>query len=113
MFGNTIYNDPIKEAKYQAEFLKNQGCNLIICLSHLGLKYDSKKVSDTILAESCSYIDIVIGGHTHSFLEKPIEIDSKTRGKTYINQVGWAGINLGIIDVYREKSSSKSRIIIS
>ena len=109
MFGKTIYNDPIKEAKYQAEFLKKKGCNLIICLSHLGLKYDSKKVSDTILAESCSYIDIVIGGHTHSFLENPIEINSKIAGKTFINQVGWAGINLGIIDVYKDNSKSKSK----
>ncbi len=108
MFGKTIHNDPIKEAKYQAEFLKKKGCNLIICLSHLGLKYDSKKVSDTTLAENCSYIDIVIGGHTHSFLEKPIEINSKIAGKTYINQVGWAGINLGIIDVYEDNSNSKS-----
>ncbi len=113
MFGNTIYNNPINVAKYQAEFLKKKGCNLIICLSHLGLKYTSKKVSDIILAEKCSYIDIVIGGHTHTFLNKPIEINSKIAGKTYINQVGWAGINLGIIDVYIKNKSSKPKIIVN
>ena len=100
MYGKTTYTDPIKEAKNQAQFLrKNKGCNLIICISHLGLKYDDEKVSDVVIAKQCSEIDIIIGGHTHSFLKKPIEIVSKSGKYTYINQVGWAGINLGRIDI--------------
>ena len=100
MYGKTTYSDPIKEAKNQAQFLrKNKGCNLIICLSHLGLKYDDDKVSDIIIAKHCSEIDIIIGGHTHSFLKKPIKIVSKLGKHTYINQVGWAGLHIGKIDV--------------
>ena len=101
MYGKTVYNDPIKIAKKLSDYLKNtKGCNLIICLSHLGLKYSTNKVSDLVLAEQCSEVDIVLGGHTHSFLEKPIKIESNTGKFTYVTQVGWAGINLGRVDVY-------------
>jgi len=100
MYGKTTYTDPIKEAQNQAKFLReNKGCNLIICLSHLGLKYDDDKVSDIVIAKRCSAIDIIIGGHTHNFLKKPIETLSKSGKYTYINQVGWAGLYLGRIDV--------------
>ena len=100
MYGKTSYTEPIKEAQNQAKFLReNKGCNLIICLSHLGLKYDDDKVSDIVIAKQCSEIDIIIGGHTHNFLKKPIEIVSNSGKYTYINQVGWAGLNLGRIDV--------------
>lgn len=100
MYGKTTYSDPIKEAKNQAQFLrKNKGCNLIICLSHLGLKYDDDKVSDIVIAKHCPEIDIIIGGHTHSFLKNPIQIVSKSGKNTYINQVGWAGLHIGKIDV--------------
>ena len=100
MYGKTTYTDPIKEAQNQAKFLReNKGCNLIICLSHLGLKYDDDKVSDIVIAKRCSAIDIIIGGHTHNFLKKPIETVSKSGKYTYINQVGWAGLYLGRIDV--------------
>jgi len=101
MYGKTIHNDPIKVAIKLSEYLRNtKGCNLIICLSHLGLKYSTNQVSDLVLAEQCSEIDIVLGGHTHSFLEKPIEIPSNSGKITYVSQVGWAGIKLGRIDVY-------------
>ena len=107
MYGKTLYLDPIKKAQSLANNLKNnQGCNLVICLSHLGLQYDSNKVSDYVIAEQCSDIDIIIGGHTHSFLEKPIEFNSKSGGKTYISQVGWAGLRLGRIDVYLKKNTT-------
>ena len=108
MYGKTIYLDPIKKAQSLANNLKNnQECNLVICLSHLGLQYDSNKVSDYVIAEQCSDIDIIIGGHTHSFLEKPIEFNSKVGRKTYISQVGWAGLRLGRIDVYLKKNTTK------
>ena len=101
MYGKTRYSDPIKEAKKTAQFLReNKGCNLIICLSHLGLEYSTNKVSDKLLAKQCPEIDIILGGHTHTFLEKPIETYSNLGKATYISQVGWAGLKLGRIDVY-------------
>lgn len=100
MYSETKHKEPIEIAQKLSSYLRNtKGCNLIICLSHLGLKYESKQVSDTILAEQCSEIDIILGGHTHTFLDKPIEICTSLGKTTYISQVGWAGIKLGRIDV--------------
>ena len=108
MFGDTIYQDPISKGKEQISVLKNKYyCNLIICLSHLGLKYNSDKISDYILAKECPEIDIIIGGHTHTFLEKPIEFSHYGNKKTYISQVGWAGLKLGKIDVYLDDKINK------
>jgi len=114
MYGNTTYSDPIKVAQSQANYLREiKDCNLIICLSHLGLKYEGPKVSDYVIAEQCSEIDIIIGGHTHSFLKKPVKIMSKSGKYTYINQVGWAGLNLGRVDVYLDIAKNKFDYVTS
>jgi 5'-nucleotidase len=98
-YGATIYLDPIKKAIEMEQFLKyEQKCDLIICLSHLGYQYKEKKVSDIILAQSTKHIDLVIGGHTHTFLYQPSAIKNLAGKLTLVNQVGFAGINLGRID---------------
>ena len=60
--------------------------------------YNSNKVSDLIIAQKSKHIDLIIGGHTHSFLEKPILETNLDGKKVIINQVGWGGINIGKID---------------
>jgi 5'-nucleotidase len=108
MYGNTAYEPAVKTAKKVSNYLRHEKeCNLIICLSHLGLKYETNQVSDMVLAEHCPEIDIILGGHTHDFIESPIEIQSKNGQKTYISQVGWAGIKLGRIDVYLNSATNK------
>jgi len=97
--GSTKYLDPIKKAAEIETFLKlNQKCDLVICLSHLGYKYKENKVSDVVLAKNTSYTDIIIGGHTHTFLKTPDSIKNLSGNETLVNQVGFAGINLGRID---------------
>jgi 5'-nucleotidase len=98
LYGNVRYNEPIQIANDIASDLRKKGCNLIICLSHLGFKYQNDKVSDIILAQNSSNIDLILGGHTHTFLEKPIEISNKNKKIIHINQVGWAGLKMGRID---------------
>lgn len=108
LYKNTIYLDPIIKANEMASFLKNElNCDFVICLSHLGYEYQTKKVSDKILAESTENIDLIIGGHTHTFLEKPTVTLNKKGKEVLINQVGWAGINLGKIDLFFEKKSKR------
>jgi 5'-nucleotidase len=93
-----IYNDPVVNANRIAKELKlNHHCDLIICLSHLGYKYAGDKISDIKLAEQSEYIDLIIGGHTHTFLPKPDLIKNSVGKEVMVNQVGWAGINLGKI----------------
>ncbi len=103
--GGVQYNDPISIAQQTALKLKNEkSCDYVICLSHLGFKYRENKVSDLVLAKETSNIDLILGGHTHTFL-KEIVIKENAVGKPVcINQAGWAGILLGKIDVYFEKN---------
>ena len=75
LFGNTIYQDPIVKANYYASLLKHkEKCDLIICLSHLGFKYKQDKVSDIKLARESQNINLIIGGHTHTFLKNAVSI---------------------------------------
>lgn len=102
-YGATKYLDPIECANREALKLKNEGCDLVVCLSHLGYQYESDKISDIVLARNTRNIHLIIGGHTHTFLEKPTEEKNLDRNLVLINQVGWGGIQLGRIDFSIEK----------
>ena len=70
LFKNTMYVDPVGIAAEMVQQLKTEACDLIVCLSHLGYQYQSQKISDIKLAENVSGIDLIIGGHTHTFLKR-------------------------------------------
>ncbi|MGE0560748.1 MAG: bifunctional UDP-sugar hydrolase/5'-nucleotidase [Flavobacteriales bacterium] len=109
LYKETVYLNPIEIANQKATFLKEEEkCDLVICLSHLGYSYKSNTVSDLILAEKTQNIDLIIGGHTHTFLEKPTEIKNLVQKKVLVNQVGWAGIFLGRVDFYVTTKKSAS-----
>ena len=111
LFGNTIYQDPIDKANYYASLLKQkEKCDLVICLSHLGFKYKTNKISDINLASQTRNIDLIIGGHTHTFLKKPVSILNLDKKEVLINQVGWAGINLGKVDFYFRQDYDLKRV---
>jgi len=98
-YGNTRYLDPIENAlKIEAELKLEHKCDLIVCLSHLGYKYNDNKVSDRLIAQNTHHIDLIIGGHTHTFLNEPESLKNLSGKETLVNQVGFAGINLGRID---------------
>jgi 5'-nucleotidase len=101
MYKETVYNDPVEIAKDQARLLREEDhCDIVICMSHLGYSYRGDKVSDLSLAAATSGIDLIIGGHTHTFLDAP-EIVKNAAGKNVmVNQVGCYGIHLGRIDFY-------------
>ncbi|WP_339889015.1 metallophosphatase [uncultured Flavobacterium sp.] len=106
LYKETVYNNPIDITKDIVRQLKEvEKCDLIICLSHLGFKYknEPEKVCDILLAQQTKDIDLIIGGHTHTFLDKPV-VERNSDGKdVLINQVGCYGINLGRIDFYFSK----------
>jgi 5'-nucleotidase len=109
LFGEIKYKDPIECANKTAALLKKKGCNLVICLSHLGYQYEDNKVSDNILAKMSKNIDLILGGHTHTFLSCPQGIFNQDGKEIFINQTGWAGVNLGRID-YEVNSPSSTQI---
>jgi 5'-nucleotidase len=112
MSKETVYNDPLEVSKDMVRILKIENkCDLIICLSHLGYKYnkeDSNKICDVKLAELTTDIDLIIGGHTHTFLDKPTIVKNIAGKEVMVNQVGCFGINLGRIDFYFDDYKSKS-----
>lgn len=112
LYGNTIYSNPIQIADDTALMLKkNLKCDLVICLSHLGYKYSEKKISDEVLAQESSYIDLIIGGHTHTFLDEPVRYKNKSNKEILVAQVGWAGIRLGRVDYYFDVRSRKNEAL--
>jgi 5'-nucleotidase len=113
-YGNVKYNDPIKTANAMAEKLKKEeGCQFVICLSHLGFKYENNKVSDEVLCASTKNIDLILGGHTHTFFEKPLAYKNLEGKEVLLNQVGWAGLMLGRLDFHFKKMTEKKYLKFS
>ncbi len=110
-YKETVYNTPLEMAQEMTRILKKtEKCDLIICLSHLGYKYrdEPTKISDLNLAAQTRDIDLIIGGHTHTFLDKPTVIKNLDGIEVLVNQVGCFGINLGRIDFYFDANKNKS-----
>lgn len=101
-YGGVKFEDPLAEAQRVATLLKEEkGCDLVICLSHLGWK--GEQYSDIELIENTSHIDLVLGGHSHSYFEKPeyyINLDGK---KVPLQQMGKNGIFVGKMVVKMKK----------
>ncbi len=112
LYGETKYYDPVEIAKDISTKLKyEKGCDLVICISHLGHQYQNDKISDTHLAKLTSNIDLIIGGHTHTLLKEPLILNNSLGEEVIINQVGSNGVYVGKIDfnfINNNKSSDKS-----
>ena len=114
-----VYSDPVNAANQTAEILRHDfRCQLVICLSHLGYKYDNNQISDTTLAMNTKDIDLILGGHTHTFLDQPVIVKNSEQKNVLIAQTGFGGIRLGRIDfLFGEKgqkiSHSSSTVKIS
>jgi 5'-nucleotidase len=75
----------------------------------LGYAYKNEptKICDLLLAKQSKNIDIIIGGHTHTFLDKPTLVQNLDDKTVIVNQVGCYGINLGKIEVFFEETMQK------
>lgn len=110
-YKETKYLDPVDIAQHYADFLKKEKkCDLIICLSHLGYQYKEDKISDVILAQKTDNINVILGGHTHTFLPEPQKYRNRKNQVVLVNQVGWAGLLLGRIDFFLNKQKEIEHI---
>ena len=110
LYKETKYLDPIDIANETAKKLKEtENCDIVICLSHLGYKYEKfpNKVSDLNLAKSTKNIDLIIGGHTHTFMNKPVVVKNNVGNDVLINQVGCFGLYLGRIEFSFDSDNNK------
>ncbi|MGG7440478.1 bifunctional metallophosphatase/5'-nucleotidase [Chryseobacterium arthrosphaerae] len=112
-YAETVYTNPVDVAQHYSNFLKKeQKCDLVICLSHIGYDYrdEPDKISDKILAANTENIDIILGGHTHTFLPEPQTFTNRQGKNVLVNQVGWAGLLLGRIDFYFDTNKNVKHI---
>lgn len=90
--------DDVQTANYWASLLKEQeGCDYVIALTHLGLSEKKTPMTDSILVQQCRNIDLVVGGHSHTFLEKVAYATDLDGRQIPIVQDGCWGLNLGEI----------------
>jgi len=100
-YGNTKYNNPVDCANEVAAKLKNEEhCDIVICLSHLGWNDAlSDTMNDRVFVSHTRNIDIVIGGHSHTYFEKPIYVENLDGQPVPVNQMGKNGQWIGTLTV--------------
>jgi 5'-nucleotidase len=107
--GKTTYQDPVLKVNEISETLRKKlKCDFIICLSHLGDRYNDDTISDEILAKESYEVDLIIGAHTHKFFEQPRKYRNRKNSDVIVNQVGRDGINLGRLDFIFNRSGKKN-----
>ncbi len=102
LYKETGYLNPYEIAIDTEKTLKHtEQCDIIVCLSHLGYQYQNiRRPYDLELASKTKYTDLIIGGHTHTFLDTPTIVKNGASRNVLVNQVGCFGVNLGRIDFY-------------
>ncbi len=94
------YLDPVEVVGRYADYLKNvRKCDLVMCLSHLG--YDSGEDSDINLAARTRNVDLIVGGHSHTFLESSVEVENLDGKPVTIVTDGCWGLYVGNLKVGR------------
>ena len=95
--------DPVGVANETADYLKGRlGCDLVICLSHLGADETRFEPNDFSLARRSRHIDVVIGGHSHELIADTTATNLDGRA-VIIAQAGKSGAYLGRIDLVLER----------
>lgn len=94
----TVWSNPIDVAQQMADELRAKGCDLIVALTHIGHQA-SDNIDDIHLARQTRGIDLILGGHSHTFLPEPVYENNIDGKPVLINQCGFAGINVGRIDI--------------
>lgn len=103
-YGNVKFEDPVSEAQRIADLLKEkEQCDLVICLSHLGWK--DEPYSDISLIENTRHIDLVLGGHSHSYFVTPEFYENLDGVKVPVQQMGKNAAFVGkvVLKLQREK----------
>ncbi|MEI6471514.1 MAG: metallophosphatase [Holophagaceae bacterium] len=93
------WKDPYESLKPVVKRLREvEKVDLVVLLSHLGHNNQgSSAPCDLLLPAEVAGIDAIIGGHSHTFLDKPVRLP-QAKGETLVFQVGFGGVNLGRMD---------------
>ncbi len=91
------YLDPVAVTNRYSGLLKEKGCDLVIVLSHLGM--EKSDFTDIQLARSCRNVDLIIGGHSHTFLEEPVCVEDADGNDVMIVTDGCWGLYVGKLEL--------------
>ena len=98
-----VYQDPMEKANEISALLKKkEKCDVIICLSHLGSDGTKKEVNDFEIARKTRYIDVIIGGHSHTLITNTT-VKNAAGKPMVIAQIGKSGLYLGRVELELEK----------
>ena len=97
------FRDPIETSHEMVKILREkEKADWVICLSHGGLREDKSFSEDDRLAKEVPGIDLIVGGHSHTKLEKPLTVN-----QTMILQAGCYGEYVGVLDLAYEAGKMK------
>lgn len=99
-YGSIKYLDPVSSARDVVKILREkEKCDLVVCLSHLGWKTGDEEPSDERLIPLTDGIDVVLGGHTHSYVT-PMDMVYNSKGNNVlISQNGKSGMYISCFDI--------------
>lgn len=97
---NAMLRDPYEAAGRSAQILRSRGCDLVICLSHLG------KLQDEYGLSQVPGIDIIVGGHSHDAIPEPELVNGKI-----IVQAGAFNRYLGELKVQVDRGRGRVEVI--
>jgi 5'-nucleotidase len=96
MIPGLVYQEPVVALQKTVDYLRNEAhCDAVFVISHLGYSYDTDKIDDLKLAAQTHGITAIVGGHTHTFLDKATEVKNAVQQTVLVNQAGWGGLMLG------------------
>lgn len=99
-YEGVVYHEPYEAANNAAAELKKKGCDIVICLSHLGYTPRTEgAISDQELAKRTRNIDLILGGHSHTFMKEPALYQNLDGKDVTIYQVGRNGIYVARIEI--------------
>jgi len=97
------WQNPIPVVEETAAWLKQvKKCDVVICLSHLGYKRSDGSADDLKLAAQSKSIDVILGGHSHTYMRRPELVPNLDGNSVIINQVGKSGVYVGRLDLLVE-----------
>lgn len=90
-----VYSNPIEAGQKMADFLKlEENCDVVICLSHLGIR-NAHGTADEDLVSKTRNIDVILGGHSHTLMEKPMNYLNADGKDVPVFHTGKSGIFTG------------------
>ena len=99
-YGGVVYNDPVEAARKAVKALRSgERCDVVVCLSHLGWAQAQPDIDDSTMIAGTRGIDLVLGGHSHSYFEKLEYVRDADGRNVPVDQNGKHGVFVGKMEM--------------